>query len=370
MSRVIGHLDLDYFYAQVEEVENPSLKERPVIVCVFSGRTEESGVVGTANYRARDLGVHSGMPIFMAKKRLEGTNPAVIRMDHEKYEEVSARIMEELERQVDVLEPTGIDEAFFDITASTGGDFSKARTAAESVKASVLRTEHLTSSVGLGRSKVIAKLGSDMSKPDGLVVILPEKTAETLGPLPVSRLYGVGPKTSSALGEMGITTVGGLSKASPPDLEDRFGRKLASYLLAAAAGMDDDPVVAGREPTQFSRIVTLKKDTRDPGEVMSELAGGIEHIHGRLTASKRSFKTLTVIGILTDLSTKTKSKTFEASVDDAAVLKAAALSLFQELSASVTREFRRAGVRVSGLAGAEDQRSLSEFFVPTRREDV
>ncbi len=362
MSRVIGHIDLDYFYAQVEEVKDPSLKGRPVVVCVFSGRTEDSGVVSTANYRARELGVHSGMPIVLAKKRLEGKNAAVIKMDHEKYEVVSSRIMEDLEQKVDVLEPNGIDEAFFDLTTSTGGDYEKARRTAESIKESLFKNEHLTCSVGLGRSKVVAKLGSDMSKPGGLAVVTPEATGSFLDPVPVAKLYGVGPKTSAVLDKMGIKTVGELARRSASELERTFGRKFASYLLAAATGTDADPVIAGLEPMQFSRIVTLKRDTRDPHEVLEQLSEGIEYIHGRLVSSSKSFKTVAVIGILTDLSTKTKSKTFETPVNDAATIKEAALVLFDELGGSIGKDFRRAGVRVSGLAGVEDQTSLSEFL--------
>ncbi|MDA4119127.1 MAG: DNA polymerase IV, partial [Thaumarchaeota archaeon] len=212
MERVIGHIDLDYFYAQVEEVENPSLKERPVIVCVFSGRTEDSGVVSTANYRARELGVHSGMPIVLAKKKLEGKNAAVIKMDHEKYEVVSSRIMDELAQKVDILEPTSIDEAFFDLTGSAGGDYAKAQNTAEVIKELILTNEHLTCSVGLGRSKVVAKLGSDIAKPGGLKVVTPETTKAFLSPLPVTKLYGVGPKAAATFEELGVKTVGDLAR--------------------------------------------------------------------------------------------------------------------------------------------------------------
>ena len=361
MPRVVGHIDLDYFYAQVEEVENPLLKERPVIVCVFSGRTKDSGVVSTANYMARDLGVQSGVPIVLAKKRLEGKNPAIIGMDHEKYEAVSERIMEAVEQKVDILEPTGIDEAFFDLTTSTGGDYTKARSIAESIKGSIFTSERLTSSVGLGRSKVVAKLGSDMSKPNGLTVIVPEKTTETLGPLPVTKLYGVGPKTSSILNGLGIKTVAELARVPPAGLEGLLGRKFGAYLRAAATGTDDDPVVAGLEPTQFSRIVTLKRDTRDSQAVFAQLAEGIESVHAKLVASKKSFRTVTAIGILTDLSTRTRSKTLETPINDAAILRETVLTLFQELGRSIDRDYRRVGVRVSSLEYADDQRSLSEF---------
>jgi len=362
LPRVIGHIDLDYFYAQVEEVENPSLKGRPVVVCVFSGRTEDSGVVSTANYKAREFGVHSGMPIIQAKKRLEGRDPKMIRMDHEKYEVISNRIMEELGQMVDVLEPTGIDEAFFDITNSTAGDYSQARRMGESIKSAMIKNEGLTCSIGIGRSKVVAKLGSDMAKPGGLAVIVPETTEPFLAPLDTSKLYGVGPKTTSALEEMGIRTIGELAKTSPPELESRFGRKFGGYLLEAATGTDADPVVAGLEPTQFSRIVTLRRDTRDPKEVIGQLSEGTQSILTKLTSSGKSFKTVTVIAILTDLSTKTKSKTFETAVSDLTSIRETAAALFDELSRTAGKEFRRAGVRVSGLEGVEDQTSLSEFL--------
>ena len=366
MPKVIGHIDFDYFYAQVEEVENPSLKGRPVIVCVFSGRTEDSGVVSTANYKAREFGVHSGMPIVQAKKRLGGHDPEVIRMDHEKYEAISNRITEKLEQMVDLLEPTGIDEAFFDITNSTGGDYSRARRSAESIKAAITKSENLTCSIGIGRSKVVAKLGSDMAKPGGLTVISPETTESFLAPLDASKLFGVGPKTTSALEEMGIRTIGELAKTSPPELERRFGMRFGGYLLAAATGTDADPVVAGLEPTQFSRIVTLRRDTSDPKEVTEQLSEGMRYIHGKLTSSGKSFKTVTAIGILTDLSTKTKSKTFETAVSDLTTIGETVSALFDELSRTAGKELRRAGVRVSSLEDAEDQTSLSEFLRPAR----
>jgi DNA polymerase IV (DinB-like DNA polymerase) len=364
LSRVVGHIDLDYFYAQVEEVENPSLRGRPVIVCVFSGRTEDSGVVSTANYKAREFGVHSGMPIVLAKKKLEGKNAEVIRMDHEKYEVVSKEIMDDLERMVDVLEPTGIDEAFFDVTASTGGDYVRAHKSAQSIKESILKNEHLVCSVGLGRSKVVAKLGSDMAKPGGLIVITPETTEAFLTPLPVSKLYGVGPKTSSILNEMGIRTIGELAKALPSDLQNKFGSKFAGYLMAAATGTDADPVAAGLEATQFSRIVTLKRDTKDSYEALEQLSDGIEYVHGKLMSSGKSFRTITAIAVLNDLSTKTKSKTFETSVNDLALIRETLPVLFGELSRAVEKDFRRVGVRVSSLANAEAQTSLSEFVRP------
>ena len=362
MDRVIGHIDFDYFYAQVEEVEDPSIKDRPVIVCVFSGRTDDSGVVSTANYKARDFGVHSGMPIILAKKKLDGRDPVIIKMDHEKYEIVSERIMEALGHMVDALEPAGIDEAFFDLTMSSGGDYLKAQETVERIKQSILDSEHLTCSVGLARSKVVAKLASDMAKPGGLKAVLPEDTETLLGPLPVSKLYGVGPKTFSTLQELGIVTVGDLAGADPTQLEASFGRNLGAYLLAAATGMDSDPVKSRLEPNQFSRIVTLKRNTRDPNEILGQLAGSLRYVSDKASSSSKSFRTVTAIGILTDLSIKTRSKTFETPVNDLTMINDAAFALFDDLSKTVGKDFRRAGVRVSGLTDTEDQTSLSDFI--------
>jgi DNA polymerase IV (DinB-like DNA polymerase) len=362
LARVIGHIDLDYFYAQVEEVENPSIKDRPVVVCVFSGRTEDSGVVSTSNYKARALSVKSGMPIVTAKKRLEGTNPVIIKMVHEKYEAVSDRVMELVSERVDIFEKTGIDEAFFDVTASSGGDYPAAMKIAQGVKDAVLQIEGLTSSVGIGRSKVVAKLGSDSAKPGGLKAVLPDSTEAFLGPLSVTRLYGVGPKTAAVLGEMGVKTVEELSRSDQSLLERRFGRKLASYLLAAASGTDSDPVLANLEPTQFSRVVTLKRDTRDVREALAQLAQGVASIQEKLIGSGKSFRTMSAIGIMTDLSTRTKSKTFDIPIKDPALIKENTLVLLSDLIGSTDMNLRRVGVRVSELSDSMDQRSLSEFL--------
>jgi len=366
LARVIGHIDLDYFYAQVEEVENPSIKDRPVVVCVFSGRTENSGVVSTSNYKARALSVKSGMPIVAAKKQLEGHDPVVIKMEHEKYEAVSERVMNLVSERVDIFEKTGIDEAFFDLTMPSGGNYSAAVKIVQGIKDAILQNEGLTCSVGLGRSKVVAKLGSDSAKPGGLMTVLPQSTEAFLEPLPVTRLYGVGPKTAAVLEGIGVKTVKELSRTDVALLEGRFGRKLGSYLLAAASGTDTEPVLADLEPTQFSRIVTLKHDTRDVREVLGQLAEGMTSLQAKLISSGKSFRTISAIGILTDLSTRTKSKTFDTPIKDPTMIKESALALFSELSKSTDKDLRRAGVRVSELSDSMDQRSLSEFLQPAR----
>ena len=362
MVRVVGHLDLDYFYAQVEEVLNPGLKGKPVVVCVFSGRTEDSGVVATANYLARSFGVGSGMPIVQAKRRLEKAGAEIVRMERAKYEEVSERVMSIVDEEVDVFEQTGIDEAFLDLTASSEGDYGRAQEIAARVKRVVLESERLTCSIGIGRSKVVAKIASDFRKPDGLTVVRPTETEAFLSPLSVTKLYGVGPKSAGLLSALGIGTVGELASASAQDLEGKFGRKLAVYLLAAARGTDDEPVSPRGEPTQLSRIVTLRQDTADAEAAFEQLADAVADVHRRLTSRSASFRTISVIGILSDLTVKTKSKTFEAPLSDLGVMRGATQELLEELGRSAGKEFRRAGIRVSDLAGTGDQSSLSEFL--------
>lgn len=364
MNRVIGHLDLDYFYAQVEEVENPALKKLPVIVCVFSGRTDESGVVSTSNYRARDFGVKSGMPIYLAKRRLEGIESVIIPLDAQrigKYEEYSARIMNILRTTANAMEQAGIDEAFFDASGVSSGDFDAASGIASKLKNQIYQDEQLTCSVGLASNKVVAKVASDYRKPDGLTVIKPGEVISFLSPLPVDKLYGVGPKTSKALNDCRIFTIGELSNTRIEMLEGLFGRKLATYLSNASNGVDDEPVVDRSESLQISRMITLKADTHDLNQILSQLSPVTADVHEKLVARNRFFKTISVIGILKDLSTHTRSKTFETPTNDDAALHRTVKDLVY-LLINDTGDLRRVGVRVGDLSSAVDQSSLMEFI--------
>jgi len=360
LSRIIGHLDLDYFYAQVEEVEAPSLKDTPVIVCVFSGRTEDSGVVSTANYKAREYGIKSGMPIALAKSRLNGTPATLIRMDHAKYEVYSDRVMEILRTEADVMEQAGIDEAFFDITKKTGGDYDAALALALKMKESILREEKLTCSIGIGSNKVVAKIASDFKKPDGLTIVRDDKALAFLSPLPIDRIYGVGPKTSKLLQENGITTVQDLAMTPIQSLEDLLGKKLAVYLSNASNGTDDEPVVEQRGISQISRMVTLKKDTHDVDRILEALLPALSDVHAKLASKNLFFRNISVIGILKDLSVHSKSKTLDSATNNYSIIERETRELF----AALLREpgdLRRAGVRVGEFEDMMDQRSLTDF---------
>jgi DNA polymerase IV (DinB-like DNA polymerase) len=357
---VVGHLDLDYFYAQVEELENASLRGVPVLICVYSGRTEESGVVSTANYRAREFGVRSGVPIAFAKKRLAGTGAAFIPMVREKYERYSERVMGILKERVDVMEQTGIDEAFFDVTKKSGGSFDAGREIASEIKLRILEQERLTCSVGLAPNKVAAKLASDFNKPDGLTVVRPSEHANFMGPMPVERLYGIGAKTAKALQEMGVVTIDDLAGKDVSDLTDAFGQKLAVYLHNAASGQDEEPVEERGPATQISRIITLKRDSQDTPEILSQLAPALDDVHSRVVERGLFFRTISIIGILKDLSIKTRTKTLEGPTSDSTVLNRTASELLTSL-VSELGELRRVGVRVADFQESKEQSSLSEF---------
>ena len=360
MSRTVGHLDLDYFYAQVEEVEVPSLRDTPVVVCVFSGRTEESGVVSTSNYKAREYGVKSGIPISLAKSRLNGVPATFIRMDHGKYEVYSDRVMELLRSEVDVLEQTGIDEAFFDVTKRTGGDYASASALALRIKNRILAEEKLTCSVGVGPNKLVAKIASDLHKPDGLTVVTDKDVPSFLAPMPVAKIYGVGPKTAKLLADEGIATISELAVTPVERLQDLLGRKPAAYLAGASKGVDDEPVVDRVGTSQLSRIITLKQDTHDPEAIVSALLPALQDVHERLTSKGLFFRSVSAIGILKNLSIRSRTKTLETPTNDRSVLEKEVRGLFAALT-SDSEDLRRAGVRIGELQDMADQSSLTEF---------
>jgi len=357
---VVGHLDLDYFFAQVEEVHNPSLGGLPVLVCVYSGRTEDSGVVSTANYKAREFGIKSGMSIALAKKRLKGTDARFLQLHHEMYEDTSERIMSLLREETDAIEQTGIDEAFFDITGKSKNDFALAASTASEIKREVLRREKLTCSIGLGPNKVVAKLASDFRKPDGLTVVPPQSVRSFMDPMSVDRLYGVGTKSSALLKEKGITTISDLASADFPLLEGLFGRKIAVYFRDAANGVDDEPVREKSGITQLSRIITLKKDSQDLNVILMQLQPTFENLHGRVTERALVFKSISVIGILPDLSIRTRTKTLDKPTAQLSAIAENAPLLLESLLKECG-ELRRVGVKVADF-DAKAQTSLAEFL--------
>ncbi|MDG6905934.1 MAG: DNA polymerase IV [Nitrososphaerota archaeon] len=362
--RVILAIDLDYFFAQCEEIRKPEIKGKPVVVCVYSGRTEESGAVSTCNYIARKLGVRSGIPIIQAKRILSGNNESVfLPVDNDYYETISERIMEILGSRISRMEQVSVDEAYLDVTSNTSGDYSAAQTIATQIKKNILDSESLTCSIGIGPNKLVAKMAVDYRKPDGLTIVQPDQVRLFLNPLPVGRLFGVGPKTEQRLASLGILTVKNLANFSAEVLAKEFGKKLGPSLRQAALGIDEDQVQE-REPEQLSRIVTLKHDAIEFC-FANELQPLCRDISEKLDSKGLLCNSISIIVITMELKTKNRTRTLKAPTNSADEIFSAVSEMFKSyFGENPESRVRRVGVKVSSLVGAKTSRnvSLTEFF--------
>jgi len=358
--------DFDYFFAQCEELRNPALNNKPVVVGVYSGRTEDSGVVSTANYVARKFGVKSGIPLYLAKKRLEGTEAVFLPVDAEFYEQISDKMMQALRGYADSFEQVGIDEAYLDVTQKTQGSFEAARDLAQKMKNNVKSQVGIAFSVGVGPNKLVAKIAADSQKPDGLTVVKPEEVERFLSPLPVDRLLGVGRKIAAKMAELGIKTIGELARYDVQRLMDVFGKNLSVYFHNAANGVDNEPVQETGEAESISRIATLKEDTRDLVPVLEKTYQLIEDIRKEAVQRGISFKQVGIVAVMTDLSARSRSKTLETATSDAEILRRAVRELFEKFLGESELEIRRVGVKISNFAKDEaKQQQLTRFFQNT-----
>jgi DNA polymerase IV (DinB-like DNA polymerase) len=360
--RVIMLVDLDYFFAQCEEVRNPSLKDKPVVVCVYSERGGESGVVSTANYEARKHGVKSGIPISVARKRLVNVDAVFLPVDHEYYNRVSEDVMSILKSHADVFEQAGVDEAYLDVSERVEGDFDKAGELARRIKEEVRRSKGLTCSIGVGPNKLVAKIAADSQKPDGLTIVKPEEVQAFLTPLPVNRLVGVGVKTQSIMESLGVKTIGDLAGYDVQRLIELFGEKLGVYFHNASHGVDNRPVKERDEAKSISRISTLKEDTRDLDAIMRKAGELCGEICNELSRRRLRVKQVGIIVVAKDMSVYSRSKTLDPPTSDLEDLKKNVRELFEKLLGESGLEARRVGVRVSGLVKEEGQKPLRAFI--------
>jgi DNA polymerase IV (DinB-like DNA polymerase) len=367
ISRVIMLVDLDYFFAQCEELRNPSIKDRPVVVCVYSGRTEDSGAVSTANYIARKYGVKSGMPIFMAKKKLEDTNAVFLPVDHALYEEISGKIMGILKDFTDRFEQVGIDEAYLDVTQKGNGSFEEGRRLAENVKNEILRQQKLTCSIGVGPNKLVAKIAADTKKPDGLTVVTPEQVTVFLAPLPVSRLIGVGTRTRERMQALGINTVFDLSRYDMQRLIAVFGKTSATYFHNASLGIDEEAVQETGEATSISRIATLKQDSREIDFILEKTDELCKEIEAAVATARMLFKTIGIIIITTDMGIHTRSETLENPTDSLETMKGMVKELLERFFSQEESKARRVGVKISNFFKEQkNQRQFTSFIENTK----
>ncbi|WP_344327823.1 DNA polymerase IV [Streptomyces macrosporus] len=340
----ILHLDMDAFYAAVEQAAKPSLRGKPVIV----GGLGPRGVVATASYEARPFGVHSAMP--MAQARRLCPNAAYLTPRFGLYRQVSDVVMGLLRALSPLVEPLSLDEAFVDLQAggSRVASAREARAVGERLRRDIRAATGLSGSVGLAGSKMLAKIASEQAKPDGLVVIRPGTERALLAPMPVRTLPGVGPATEQTLRRAGVATVGEVVEAGEAELVRLLGRAHGTALHMMAQGIDERPVVADRDAKSVSVEDTFDTDLTDRARIHAEIARLADRCVERLRKAGRSGRTVVIKVRNYDFSTLTRSETLRGPTDDPAVVREAAARLIEGVD--TTAGVRLLGVGVSGLA--------------------
>jgi DNA polymerase IV (archaeal DinB-like DNA polymerase) len=362
-NRVIMLADFDYFFAQCEELRNPALKDKPIVVGVYSGRTEISGAVSTSNYIARKYGVKSGMPLFHAIRKLEGTEAVFLPVDHEYYDQISDRIMQIFLSYASSREQVSVDEAYLDVTEQVQGSFEKAKDYAQEIKNEVKKQVGISFTIGVGPNKLVSKIACDSQKPDGLTIITPDEVGCFLSPLPVDRLLGVGKKISARMESMGIRTISDLEEVDVQKLVAVFGKSLGLYFHDAARGIDNEPVQETGEAGSIGRMGTLKEDTRDISVIMGKIHDQIDDICNEFTAKNMSFRLVGISAVMTDLSGKSRSKTLDKPAKDKETIYKGAQELFEKYLSDSELPIRRVGVRIGSFVKEEpQQKRLTSFF--------
>ncbi|MDI5962661.1 DNA polymerase IV [Streptantibioticus silvisoli] len=363
----ILHLDMDAFFAAVEQASKPSLRGKPVIV----GGLGPRGVVSTASYEARVHGVHSAMA--MAHARRLCPNAAYLYPRFTLYRQVSDIVMTLLHELSPLVEPLSLDEAFVDLAAGDSGRrlaglghrevTAAARGTAEALRARIAEATGLTASVGLAGSKLLAKIGSEAAKPDGLVVIEPGTERDFLGPRSVRTLWGVGPATAEHLRRAGITTIAEVAETGEAELVRLLGKAHGASLHAMATGRDDRPVVAERDVKSISVEDTFDTDLTDRARVRFEVARLADRCVRRLREAGRSGRTVVLKVRHYDFTTLTRSETLRAPTDDPGVVKETAARLLE--SVVTTGGVRLLGVGVAGLADFTQEDLFAQFAEET-----
>jgi DNA polymerase IV len=333
---------MDAFYASVEMRDNPELRGKPVIVGGLGGR----GVVAAASYEVRKYGVHSAMPMREALKRCP--HAVCVKPRFERYKAVSNTVFDIFHRFTPLVQGLSLDEAFLDVTHSQAA-LGSAESIAMQIKQLILKETELTASVGVAPNKLVAKIASDLRKPDGLVVVLPEQVTAILDPLPIRRLHGLGNKTAPLLERIGIVTLRDLRLAPDATLRSVFG-KYSSQIKARAAGEDDRPVVPDYDEKQISSETTFDKDIVDPSQLHAELVQLADRTAARLRSQGWLSERVTVKIRRHDFKTYTRQCAVRPATQETKPLAAAAAKLLNEwIGAQPRTAIRLLGVGAGDL---------------------
>lgn len=363
--RIIFHIDFDYFYAQCEEIRKPELRNIPSVVCVYSGREEDSGVVSTCNYEARKYGVKAAMPIRLAKSKLKDVHSNFLPTDMPYYHEISTKAMRIIQNYGELFEQVSVDECYMDFTKITNSDFDDAKIFAVSLQKSIKDQIKLTCSIGVGPNKLIAKIASGINKPNGITVVRLEEAKQFISNCKIDDIPGVGPKTSKKLETLGIKSVSDISKKGIFELRDALGYKIATFLVNASNAIDYSQIKVRGTSKQIGKIVTLKKDTTSLEQIKLTVENLCTSVFENLENKRQAFRVLTIILILENLQHVSFSKSlklYSASLDE---LQKNSLSIINEMigNNSISLDnIRRIGIVVSDLKDISGQDSLLNYF--------
>jgi nucleotidyltransferase/DNA polymerase involved in DNA repair len=342
--RVIVHVDMDAFFAAIEQRDHPELRGKPVIVGADPKGGSGRGVVSTCSYEARKFGVRSAMPISQAYRLCPQGCFLAVRM--EAYEEASRQVRKVLEEFTPDVEQIGIDESFLDVTRSLHL-FGSKRALAERIQQRIAEETRLTASIGIAPNKMVAKIASDMKKPRGIVIVEPDEVQSFLRPLPMGRLWGIGKKTEEILTAEDFVTVGDVADCAPAELIRRFG-KMGQELWERAHGMDERPVAETDEAKSIGNENTFDEDTGDEELLRSTLMQLCESVAARLRVAGEKGRTITTKVRLEGFLTYTRARTVEEPVDSAPAIYLVAWDNFERV-ARRGKKVRLIGVSVSGF---------------------
>jgi len=338
--RRILHMDMDAFFAAVEQQRHPELKDKPVVIG-GGGDPTKRGVVSTANYEARKYGIHSAMPLMTAYKLCP--HAVFLPVDYDEYLRVSEVFKSVLHKFSPMMEDVGIDEAFLDLS-----DIDKdSEQIAKEIKQQIKEATGLSCSIGIAPNKLLAKMASDLQKPDGLTIISEQDIETRIWILPVRKLWGVGPKTEASLKEKGIDTIGELAAIPLETLLETFGNSYGRYLYEASRGIDDSPLVIHWEPKTISRETTFQIDTDYWQTIAKNLADLTRETVAELRERKYHCKNVTVKIRFNDFRTHTRATTMEETTDNLEKIRKAAFYCLGNFE--LKKKVRLVGVRLGAL---------------------
>ena len=349
------HLDMDYFFAQAEELRRPMMKGRIIVVCVYSGRTADSGVVSTVNYPGRAVGIHSGMPIFMAKKRAPPADSLFLPVDHDYYAHISAQIDGIIRRAHSRVVQASIDE--WNVELETD-DLVAAEAQGKALKDAVRKGTGLACTIGVAPSMLGAKMIAAKAKPDGLLAMDRAAERKFVMDSPVEKVPGIGPKTARALNEAGVEHVKDIAKLEPLTLVEIFGRKAGGWLHNLGQGVYAEGIGEEKEQDEVSRIGTLREKTRDPYMLLAKLDELEADAKEWLAEMKKSYKTVTITFITEDMRAHSKSMSFHNPRAWSEDITKEKKELVDDFLRGNNLEVRRIGIRFGNFLDLGGQTTL------------